>query len=81
MIKSTFEIYFQYGSTDECLYEVSAFYSTYHKELVIDYIYNLETAKFEDHKKWNKFAEQALRKEIIMQLKSGKMLADLEFNN
>lgn len=72
---------FGYGSDRAELFEVSAEYNSYFKELVIYYVYNLETASYEFPKNWPAYVEDSLRTDIIKKLKKNIRFTDLEFNN
>ena len=77
----TFEMIFGYGSETEELFEVSAQYDSYRKELQIFYVYNLEKACYEYEDEWPVYVEKNFRAEIIKKLKQNKRFTDLEFNN
>lgn len=79
--RSTFEILFNYGQEDECLFEVSVGWDAVKGELQMYYVYDLEAAEYERVEYWQDAAWSRFRHEIIKKLRVNENLTDAEFYN
>lgn len=78
MENKTFEIYMDF-TRDSALLEVSV--DVHRNEWAINYIYNLETSKYEETMTWTDKERKLLEAKIDEHINNDDVMSELNFNN